>query len=303
MDKILKFNEHTSGYKQAEELISMILNPLITEGSDNRSHITNILKGLHNDLKFNYGLVFTFGAGIKVMYSVVEGLIKNGNIKIELTPENIVLLSLTALAITYLEEKNNKTGDEKVMCSDCEGSGYNTTNCSKCDNEGCDDCEEDCEFCNGSGYIDSKVTKKDARTLLEELKLRGIGNGIVKKVVQCFKSIGNILHILFKNTPYVILGFLDMFAYTSILVPTMNAITSLINNYSLDMDTLPANCLSIGVGITTFLAKNIVKYMAQKLKDKFQVNPKIESLTKANPHDIKDGDTVNLGKSKLIREQ
>jgi len=297
MAKVLKFNDHSNSVKMAEELIEMIANPKINESSIDDSHIQKILKGLAFDLKFNYSLVFTFGAGIRAMYPVVENLIKNGNLKVDLNPENIILLTIAALSITYLEEKNNKAGDDVVECPDCDGLGYHG---------GEDDVdEEDCQSCDGTGILKSKVTKADARTILEELKLRGFGNGIVKKLVKCFKSIGNLIKIIFKNTPYIISGFLDMFAYTSILIPTMNAISWMVGKYEFNLETLPMNFLSIGVGVGTFLAKNGFNYLINKLKDKLniKVNPDLDKPTVVRPYDIKDGDSVDMGKNSLIKEQ
>ena len=297
MAKVLKFNDHSNSVKMAEELIEMIANPKLNESSIDDSHIQKILKGLAFDLKFNYSLVFTFGTGIRAMYPIVENLIKNGNLKVEMNTENVVLLSLAALAITYLEEKNNKAGDTEVECPDCDGLGYHG-------GEDGED-EEDCQSCSGSGILKSEVTKADARTILEELKLRGFGNGIVKKLVKCFKSIGNLFKTLFKNTPYIISGFLDMFAYTAILIPTMNAISWMVGKYDFNLETLPMNFLSIGVGVGTFLAKNGINYLVSKLKDKLhlKINPDLDKPTVVRPYDIKDGDSVDMGKNSLIKEQ
>lgn len=299
MSKILKFNEHNNSLEIAEEFVNMIIHPKLNESSIDDNYINKILKSLSNDLKFNYSLIFTFGTGIKFMYPIVENLIKNGNIKIDLNPENIILLSITALAITYLEENNNKEGSNKINCPDCVGF------CSICNGIGCVKCKTDCDTCEGSGQIDSIVSKSDAQTLLEELKLKGIGNGIVKKIVQCFKSITNILKIIFKNSPYVISSLLDMFAYTTLMIPTMNAISSLIGNYKFDMDTLPMNFLSIGIGLTTFLAKKSFNYLSDKLKDILNVNidKNIQDNDNSAINNIKDGDTTNMGKSQLIKEQ
>ena len=284
MTRVLKFVEHENSIKMAEELIEMIINPKLNESSIEDKHLKKILKGLAFDLKFNYSLVFTFGTGIKALYPIVDSLIKNGNLKVETNPENIVLLALAAVAITYLEDKKNKAGDDKIVCQECKGKG-----CKSCKN----------------GFIDSIVSKADARTILEELKLRGIGNGIVKKLVKCFKSIGNLLKTIFKNSPYVISGVLDMFAYTSILIPTMNAISALVGNYKFDMDSLISNFLSIGVGVATFFAKNGFNYLVNKLKDKLhiKINPDLEMPTAVRPYDIKDGDIGDMGRNKLIKEQ
>ena len=179
--KVLNFEK----YQLAEDLSNFIANPTINESDNKDSQINGILKKLSQDLKFNYGLVFTFGVGVRVMYPIVEGLISNGSLKVEPTMENIVLVSIAALTITYLEESKNKAGDSEVPCN-------------------CKNKSKECEKCGGTGVIKSIVTKQDARTILEELKLRGIGNGIVKGVVKSFISIGNLMKVIFKNLANII---------------------------------------------------------------------------------------------------
>ena len=111
--RVLNFEK----YQIAEDFCESIANPKINESLEN-SEVLSILKKLSQDLKFNYGLVFTFGVGVRVMYPIVEELIKNGNFKVEATKENIVLVCIAALTITYLEESKNKSGDEQIPC-DC----------------------------------------------------------------------------------------------------------------------------------------------------------------------------------------
>ena len=281
--KVLSYKQ----YQMAEDLANFIANPIINESDDKDTQIDSILKKLSNDLRFNYGLVFTFGVGVRAMYPIVEGLIKNGVLKVEPTMENIVLVSIAALTITYLEESKNKVGDPEVPC-DCKSKS------------------KDCKNCGGTGMIKSVVTKQDARTILEELKLRGIGNGIIKKMVECFKFLGTILKDLFKNTPYIINGLIDMLAYTSILIPTMNAISAIIGKYDLTMSTLIGNSAAIALGISTFLAKYGFDWLIKKFKNKFGFNTKgLDIPTAVRPYDIVDSDTDEeiLGNNKLIKEQ
>jgi hypothetical protein len=242
------------------------------------------------------------------MFPIVENLIRNGNFKVELSNESIVLLCIAAISIIYLEEKKSKTKSVEIECPDCEGLGYEE-GCIQCDGEGCEHCD-DCESCGGSGRIKFEVSKKDVKTILHELQLRvspsaKTGDGILKKVVECFKSIGNLLKIIFKNTPYVVSGLIEMFAYTSILLPTMNAISSMIGTYNLNLETLPTNFLSLGVGISGFLAKNAFNYLVSKLRDKLnlKVDPELNIPTAVRSYDIKDGDMGDMGKNKLIKEQ
>ncbi len=276
--RVLSFEQ----YQLAEDLSNFIANPTILESAEKNSQIDNILKKLSQDLKFNYGLVFTFGVGVRVMYPIVEELIKNGNLKVEATTENIVLVCIAALTITYLEESKNSAGDTEVPCD-------------------CEEKKSDCEICGGTGMIKSKVSKRDARTILEELKLRGIGNGIVKKMVECFKFLGSILKTLFRNTPYVINGLIDMLAYTAILVPAMNGISAIVGKYDLTIDSLMGNAAAISLGITTFLAKYGFDSLVKKFKDKFGFDTKsLDVPTVVKPYDTENDE---LEGNKLIKEQ
>lgn len=273
--KILRYQEHYSSESMTKDILEFLFNDIINESSKIPDNINKILKSLSKDLKFNYGLVLTFGVGVRAMFPIIENLIKNSNINVELNTENVVLITLATISITYLEESGNKTGIERVPCTKCSGKG-----CKECKN----------------GFIDSKVTKSDTNTILEELKLRGIGNGIIKKLVACFKSIGSIVKILFKNSKYIINGLMNMLAYTAILLPTMNAISFLIGKYDLTIDTLVGNFLSLGVGITTFIAKNGINYLINKFKDRFDL-----------PIDTKvthrETETDKINDHELIKEQ
>ena len=274
MARIVRFNEFRDPELMGEEFLEIMLNPQINESVE-ESKIIEILKSLSKDLKFNTRLIFTFGTGIAALYPVVTNLIKNGSIKMEMTPENIVLLTLTALTITYLEETNNKVGDTRIVCDECDGSGE------------VDDVE--CEVCKGEGYLTSVATKKDAQTMLEELKLRGVGNGIVKKFVGAFKSIGKLVGIILRGTPYVVKGIMDMFGYTALLVPTMNAIAATVGNYDVNVDNIIGNVTSLGVGIGIFLGKQAVNYLVDKLKKNLHIKlPKASKNLDIYPKDIVD---------------
>ena len=251
--KVLKFKEYTKFDTMAEELIEMLSNPPINEDKNQDSGWKQILNKVFSDLGLNFALITTFGTGIAAMFPIVVELIENNNLNLDSTKENMLLLTITAVAITYLEERKNKTTKVQIDMSDQE-------------------------------------IKENAQSLLAELKLRGIGNGIVKKVVKSFQAIGNLIKIVFKNVNNVINGFVDMFAYTSLLLPCMNVLASFIDKYSLNLDTLQGNFLSIGVGVLTIIAKNGIDYMIKKLGDKFNLKKdKImqdldESPIKKYPH-------------------
>lgn len=287
MPKILKFSEYDKSMDQAFEIIENICNPKINESNVDDSLIKSICHKLSRDLKFNTGLIFSFGTGITVMYPIVDGLIKNGSLKFESTPENIVLICITSLAITYLEEVKNKPGDERIECEECKGKN------------------KKCKSCDGTGWIKSVVTKRDAQTMLEELRMRGIGNGIVKKFVSSFKAIGEFFNILFRGTPYVVTGLIDMFSYTTFLLPAMNAIHALVGKYDLTLDTIVSNLLSVGVGVGTIVMKQGITWLVNKLRKSLNIKSigrDLETPVAVRPYDIIDNET-EIEDSKLIKEQ
>lgn len=231
---ILKFNQYSLQESMLSDFITFLTESKLNESSEETIKYKEILKNTFKDLKLNLSFIGTFATGIAIMSPIVKELISNSRINIELTPQNVILLTVTAFSIIYLEERKNKNIK----------SGLN---------------------------INEEAFKKDVKSLLEELKLRGMGNGIVKLTVSCFKSILNITNIIFKNIGNVISGFLDIFAYTALFIPIINSIMSLVGKYDLDLVTLPKNFLSLGVGITTLLAKNGIKFLIDILSDKLKI--------------------------------
>lgn len=264
MKKIVKFNDYQKSVNLLEEFVNKLVDEGLHESEIKDKNVRNIAEQLQKDLNFNFGLIFTFGAGINAMYPIVTHLLKNSNLNVEMTLENVVLLTITAIAIAYLEEKKNRTGEVNIDCDSCLGGGllHNKVG------------EVECNKCSGTGQIKSLVTKQDTDTLLAELKLRGLGNGIVKKLVRCFVSVGDFLKMIFKHASLVISNFVDLFAYTSLLIPTMNAISGIINANSLNIENLPMeiakNLLVFGVGVGTILAKRGFEWISKKIKDFLQ---------------------------------
>ena len=270
MSKVLKYAEYNQSEDKALEIIEMICKPQINESKE-ESAFKKISKKLSQDLKFNFGLVLTFGTGIKLMLPVVQSLINEGSFNFEMTEENLILLTITIASILYLEETSNKTGDEV----------------------------------NSQGE-QSVVTKKDAQTMLEELKMRGIGQGIVKKFVSAFSTIGKFFKMLFRGTPYVINGLLDMFGYTALMVPCMNALSMFIGKYDITIENIAMNLFSLSVGVSALLAKQGVSWLVNKINKSLglkKLGKDLEKPVEMRPFDIIDGETDNLEKSKLIKEQ
>lgn len=115
---------------------------------------------------------------------------------------------------------------------------------------------------------------RDSKTMLEELKLRGVGNGIIKKIIGALYAIKNIFSIIVKHLGAVVGGFVDMLAYTSLLIPVMNAIFIIINKYDLTLDNLIDNFAGLSMGIGTILAKHAIIDIVNKIKTKFPISKK-----------------------------
>ena len=228
--KVIKFKE----YSLQDSMVVDFLNSfdkMITE-SDETSY-KKIEKKVISDLKLNTELVLTFGAGIGSFYPIVAKLMSNMGIdSIELTPDRIVLLTIAAFTIIYLEEKKCKSGKEE------------------------------------------EILTKDSKSMLEELKMMGIGNGIVKKLIKGLKSITNIFSLIGKHLGAVVGGFIDMFAYTSMLIPIMNGILYVIGKYEMNLDTLCDNFMGLAMGVGTIIAKHGIVEILNKIKTKFPINKK-----------------------------
>jgi hypothetical protein len=111
----------------------------------------------------------------------------------------------------------------------------------------------------------------DSKSMLEELKMMGLGNGIVKLVIKSIESIKNLFNIIGKHIGATVGGVVDMFAYTSFLLPVMNGIYFLIGQYDLTPETIVQNLVGISAGVITLIAKHGVGYIINKIKDKFKI--------------------------------
>lgn len=227
MVKIYKLKEYKKIDQMTEDFIKSF-DKVINENKsekDNSKDKNKIVKKIVNDLKLNFNLIGIFGAGIGAFYPIVNSLLSN--MSIEITDEVIVLSTICALTIIYLEYCKSSEEREKVT--------------------------------------------SDSKTLLEELKLRGVGNGVIKKLIAAFESIKNIFSIISKSAGKVISGFVDMFSYTSILVPVMNAIYATIDKYDMNLENIVANFTGLAVGVATVSGKHIMTEIIDKIKSKVPV--------------------------------
>jgi hypothetical protein len=153
---------------------------------------------------------------------------------------------------------------------------------------------------------EDKLTK-DSKSMLEELRMRGIGDGIVKKVMKSIESIKNVFATIAKHVGAMVGGVIDMFGYTAILIPVMNAILWIIGKYDMSVDAVIQNFFSLGVGISSRIAKHGLVELINKLKGiisnktKEEIIDELETPVIQRFSDIRDKDSEQEGD--LIKEQ
>jgi hypothetical protein len=262
--KIQRYGDYNLQYDMAQDFLNSF-DEIVIEASGGDSSYEKVAKKVISDLKLNFSLVATFGAGIGALYPVVENIMANMSVgSFDLTPESIVLLTLASVTITYLEEKKFKSEQEEEQLT------------------------------------------KDSKSMLEELKMRGFGNGIVKKLMKSIESIKNIFSIIGKHLGAVVGSIVDMFAYTSLLIPIMNGIMFIIHKYDLNLDTLPQNFLGLAMGVGTIIAKHGIVEIINRIKNRFPINTKevLDDIeTPAIQRFASFGDSEEEQDGDLIKEQ
>jgi hypothetical protein len=107
--------------------------------------------------------------------------------------------------------------------------------------------------------------KKDSKSMLEELKMKGFGNNIVKKIILCIKVIKNMFLILNKHMDKKISNIADILL-NSIFISMLNSIHYIINKYNLNIDTFVQNFHTLSSDIKTHIGKNGINDIIDKLK-------------------------------------
>lgn len=229
--KIQRFNDYYNSEKMLDDFI-MSLNSQVNESGEIKNEDDSTYKRIQNkvisDLKLDSRLILTFGSGIGALYPVVLQILENMSLSgVEITKQTVVLLTIAAITIIYLEETKTKE-------------------------LGVD--------------IEDEILTKDSKSMLEELRMRGIGDGIVKKIIKALSSIKNIFSTIGKYIGAAVGGIIDMFSYTAILIPVMNAVLYLIGKYEMGADEIISNFFTLSVGVATKIAKHGLVEIVNRLK-------------------------------------
>jgi hypothetical protein len=141
---------------------------------------------------------------------------------------------------------------------------------------------------------EESILTKDSKSMLEELRMQGIGDGIVKKVIKALNGIKNIFSVIGKHLGAAVGGIIDMFAYTAILIPVMNAILSVIGIHEMSVDDVISNFFSLSIGVATRIAKHGLVEILDKLRNFVSPSSKREILDDLETPVIqKFGDFIN----------
>lgn len=253
--EIKKFQE----FSLIDQISNDFINSLDSFIKESDQSYSKIQSKILSDLKLNTKLALTFGTGISVLYPFVDKLIRNMKNSIDVTADKVVILTICAFTIVYLEEKKFK--DHK---------------------------EED-------------LLTKDSKSMLEELRMMGIGNGIVKNLVKLFKSIVNIFTLIGKHISAIVSGFVDMFAYTSLLIPILNGLLYISGKYDLNIDTFLQNFSGILMGVGTIITKHGIASILDKIKLKINKNKVLREIDTSIIKKISTYEPDNNGE--MINEQ
>jgi len=263
--KIQRLEEYALYDKMAQDFLDSFDMPIKeSSGSVRKPSYKRIQSKTMKDLRLNTRLISTFGTGMTAFYPIVDSLLKNMNIdSIEMDASKVVLLTICAFSIIYIEEKKFKDSEEEDLLT------------------------------------------KDSKSMLEELKMMGIGEGIVKNVMKAFQSIKGIFQLIAKHIGTVVGGFIDMFAYTTILIPVLNGISYIIGKYDINLTTFLTNFLGLSMGIATIATKHGIVELVKKLKRRLHISNKdvkeiVDELDTTNIKKIanfgiepKDGEMIN----------
>ena len=86
----------------------------------------------------------------------------------------------------------------------------------------------------------------------------------------------------------------------------MNALSMFIGKYDITIENIAMNLFSLSVGVSALLAKQGVSWLVNKITKSLglkKLGKDLEKPVEMRPFDIIDGETDNLDKSKLIKEQ
>jgi hypothetical protein len=118
---------------------------------------------------------------------------------------------------------------------------------------------------------------------------------LIDKLLKCFQSIFLFIKKFPKLFGVALNSIIEMFAYTAILQPVMNAISSLVGTYHITPENLSGNLISLATGVATISGKTILDFITNHTKNK--------STKDTILSDVEDLGHIDSDGNKLIKEQ
>lgn len=275
---IAKFNEYNHGRVMAMDFFKN-LETTMNESVDKEEYkrvqneeLEKFKSGVKGDIKLNFNLIGTFGAGIGALYPIIDSLISKTVPNID--TRTIVLLTIAAIYLIVLEEKKHAKSEHignrkqmlaevKLILSELQLAGFPNAN------------------------TGSKS---------------GSDNTVLSKVVDCLNAVKRIFEVFVKGIKKIGLmdtveffmrgaaslrtGFIDMIGYTAMLVPVMNGINAIIGIYDMDINNFLMNISIFSAGIVALMAKHGIGFLMDKLKDTLNLSKVEKERLKKEVEDI-----------------
>lgn len=295
-----KFDEYTLGREMALEFFNNLDTPM-NESVEKEEYeriqdeeIQKFKSGVKGDIKLNFNLIGTFGAGIGALYPMVDSLISKTTPNID--TRTVVLLTMAAVYLIVLEEKGHvrkeDDGNRKQMIAEMKA------------------ILSELQL---AGFPNANTGSKS-----------GSDSPVLSRVVECLKAAKKIFFAVVRAVGRIGLtdtadfamragaalrtGMVDMIGYTMMLVPVMNGINAIIGIYKMDASSFLMNLSMFVAGIGALIAKHGLGFLMRRLKDFMKIPDKEKERLKKEVEDIeaplikKVGDIDDEGHD-LIKEQ
>lgn len=128
---------------------------------------------------------------------------------------------------------------------------------------------------------------KASRTLLEELKLRGVGNGMVKKIIKSLESIKNFISFIYSYMDKDIDNFNDLISIKGVS-NVFKILSDIILEYKMSNEDIIMNFNNISSGVSLSISKENINSIIDSLEDIDKLNKsKISKDIESQDTDIK----------------
>lgn len=108
------------------------------------------------------------------------------------------------------------------------------------------------------------ISDTDFNKLKEEVRNKGLLNHL-KGVVTFVKGSTNIMKSVLNKVSSASYGLTDILGFTFILVPVMNVLSGLINDYGITSETVSQLLTGLTAGAATYGVKSVIKRLKNKL--------------------------------------